>query len=466
MWVESPCFLWSISVSVLHRDIYQDNQSTLWGTLFQMLEEGSSTCTTPVLHLSFFALHWSSDTRSMPVTYLRRLGERKNCLEVTPSKRERQTNLPSATKGSPSLKGTAQVCFTAFLYKHSWTKVWDNSLSAPPTPWLPDSPSVEEIHSFLGWWCGIHVILEICCKRSSSAKMLGWTSPGKNGSLGEAGRESQKTNMFKQKAKFPMSHQALLSLPKLAARCQAMQVVMVLLFDEKRRCGSWKKGACSFSQNLLQDTTSGSQILVQWSPSLQVTSYHPLWLEPDWSLSSLSYCKTPQGHNFWQRGLDTSSRAYVSPKFLSRNTHVDAVFPKQEKGAGAFDCVNHKKMWKILREIGIPDHLTCLLRNLYAGQEATVRTGHGTEWFQIGKGVCQGCILSPCLLNLHAEYIMRNSGLDEAQVGIKIARRNINNLRYADDTTLRAESEEQLKSLLKVKEESEKVGLKLNIQKT
>ena len=117
--------------------------------------------------------------------------------------------------------------------------------------------------------------------------------------------------------------------------------------------------------------------------------------------------------------------------------------------------------------MGIPDYLTCLLRHLYAGQEATVRTGHGTtDWFQIGKGIHQGCILSPCLFNLHAEYIMRNAGLDEAQGGIKIARRNINNLRYTDDTTLMAESEEELKSLLmKVKEESEKVGLKLNIQK-
>ena len=117
--------------------------------------------------------------------------------------------------------------------------------------------------------------------------------------------------------------------------------------------------------------------------------------------------------------------------------------------------------------MGITDHLTCLLRNLYAGQEATVRTGHGTtDWFQIGKGICQGCILSPCLFNFYAEYIMRNAGLDEAQAEIKIARRNLNNLRYADDTTLMAESEEELKSLLmKVKEESEKVG-KLNIQKT
>ena len=120
------------------------------------------------------------------------------------------------------------------------------------------------------------------------------------------------------------------------------------------------------------------------------------------------------------------------------------------------------------QEIGIPDHLTCLLRNVYAGQEATVRVGHGTTvWFQMGKGVCQGCILSPCLFNLYAEYIVRNAGLGEAQAGIKIARRNINNLRYADKTTLMAEIEEELKRLLmKVKEESDKVDLKLNIQKT
>ena len=118
--------------------------------------------------------------------------------------------------------------------------------------------------------------------------------------------------------------------------------------------------------------------------------------------------------------------------------------------------------------MGIPDHLSCLLRNLYAGQEATVRTGHGkTDWFQIGKGVCQGCILSPCLFNFYAEYIMRNAGLDEAQAGIKIAGRNIDNLRYPDDTTLMAEGEEELKSLLmKVKEKSENIGLKLNIQKS
>ena len=133
--------------------------------------------------------------------------------------------------------------------------------------------------------------------------------------------------------------------------------------------------------------------------------------------------------------------------------------------AKAFDCVDHNKLCKILQEMGILDHLTCLLSNLYAGQEATVRTGHGTtDWFQIGKGIRQGCIWSPCLFNLYAEYIMRITGLE---AGIKIARRNINNLRYADDTTLMAGSEEELKRLLmKVKEESEKVGLKLNIQKT
>ena len=111
--------------------------------------------------------------------------------------------------------------------------------------------------------------------------------------------------------------------------------------------------------------------------------------------------------------------------------------------------MDHNKLWKILQEMGIPDHLICLLTYLYAGQEATVRTGHGTtDWFQIGKGLCQGCIFSPCLFNLHAEYIMRNAGLEETQAGIKIARININNLRYADDTTLMAESEEELKSLL------------------
>ena len=115
--------------------------------------------------------------------------------------------------------------------------------------------------------------------------------------------------------------------------------------------------------------------------------------------------------------------------------------------AKAFDCVDHNKLWKILKDVGITDQLTCLLRNRYAGQEATVRTGHGTkDWFQIGKGVRQACILSPCLLNLYAEYIMRNAGLEEAQAGIKIAGRNINNLRYTDDTTLMAESEEELKA--------------------
>ena len=135
--------------------------------------------------------------------------------------------------------------------------------------------------------------------------------------------------------------------------------------------------------------------------------------------------------------------------------------------ATAFDCVDHNKLWKILKQMAIPDHLICLLRNLYVGQEATVRTGpRTTDRFQIGKGVRQGCVLSPCLFNLYAEYIMRNAGLEEAQAGIKIAGKNINNLRYADDTSLMTESEELKSLLMKVKEESENVGLKLNIQKT
>ena len=134
----------------------------------------------------------------------------------------------------------------------------------------------------------------------------------------------------------------------------------------------------------------------------------------------------------------------------------------------AVDCVDHNKLWKILQEMGISDHLTCLLRNLYAGQEATARTVHGTmHWFQVGKGVHQGCILSPCLFTLYADCIMQNAGLCEAQAGIKIAGRNISNLRYADDTIFLAEREVELKNLLmKVKEESEKADLKLNIQKT
>ena len=147
----------------------------------------------------------------------------------------------------------------------------------------------------------------------------------------------------------------------------------------------------------------------------------------------------------------------------SRKTSISALLT-MPKTLTVWITINRK----IFCEMGIPDHLTCLLRNLYAGQEATVRTGHGTtDWFQKGKGVHQGCILSPCLFNFYAEYIMRNAGIEETQAGIKIARRNINNLRYADDTSLMAESEEELKSLLmKVKEESEKFGLKLNIQKT
>ena len=178
-------------------------------------------------------------------------------------------------------------------------------------------------------------------------------------------------------------------------------------------------------------------------------------------------------HREYQSGLQLPSpgdlpapgrktASLVSPPLTGR------FFTAEPPGKPLYMSNNHNKLWKILKEMGIPDHLTCVLRNLCAGQEATVRTGHGTtEWFQIGKGVCQGCILSPCLFNLYAEYIMRNSGLEEAQGGIKIARRNLNNLRYADGSTFIAESEEELKRLLmKVKEESEKAGLKLNIQKT
>ena len=149
----------------------------------------------------------------------------------------------------------------------------------------------------------------------------------------------------------------------------------------------------------------------------------------------------------------------------SRKTSTPALFIDYAK---AFDFVDHNKLWKIFQEMGIPDRLTCLLRNLYAGQEAMVRMGCGTtDWFQIGKEVCQGCILSPCLFNLYAEYMMRNAILDGSQAGIMIAGRNINNHRYADGNTLMTESKEILKSLLmRVKEENEKAGLKLNIQKT
>ena len=160
--------------------------------------------------------------------------------------------------------------------------------------------------------------------------------------------------------------------------------------------------------------------------------------------------------------LPTSARSWKK-KEISRKASISA-FLTMPKPLIVWITIN----WKILKEMGIPDHLTCLLRNLYAGQEATVRTGHGTtDWFQIGKGVRQGCVLSPYLFNLYAEYIMRNARLDEAQAQIKIAGRNINNLRYTDNTALMAKSEEELKSLLMiVKEESEKVGLKLNSQKT
>ena len=167
--------------------------------------------------------------------------------------------------------------------------------------------------------------------------------------------------------------------------------------------------------------------------------------------------KLPEVQQGFRKGRETRDQianiCWITKKAREFQKNICFCFIHYAK---AFDCVDHHKLWKNLKEMGIPDHLICLLRNLYAGQEATVRTGHGTTaWFQIRKGVRQGCILSPCLFNFYAEYIMINAGLEETQAGIKIAGRNINNLRYADDTTLMAESEEELKSLLmKVKKES------------
>ena len=178
-------------------------------------------------------------------------------------------------------------------------------------------------------------------------------------------------------------------------------------------------------------------------------------------------CELPDVHAGFRKGRETRNQIanilWIIKKareFQKISIYVLLTMPKP---LTVWITIN----WKILKEMGIADQLTCLLRNLYAGQEATVITEHGTiDWFQLGKGVRQGCILSPCLFNLYAEYIMRNAGLNDTQAGIKIAGRNINNLRYADDTTLMPESEEELNSLLmKVKEESENVGLKLNIQK-
>ena len=175
-------------------------------------------------------------------------------------------------------------------------------------------------------------------------------------------------------------------------------------------------------------------------------------------LQQYVYCEPPDIQAGFRKGRDTRDQianiCWIIEKAREFLKNIYFCFIDYAK---ASDCVNHNRLWKILQEIGIPDHLSSLLRNLYAGQEATVRTSHGTtDWFQIGKGVCQGCILSPCLFNLYAEYIMRNGGLDNAQAEIKIARRNISNLRYADDTTLIAESKEELKSfLMKMKEESE-----------
>ena len=179
-------------------------------------------------------------------------------------------------------------------------------------------------------------------------------------------------------------------------------------------------------------------------------------------------CELPDERGGFRNGRETRDQLasiwWIMEKAREFQKNICFCFTDYAK---VFDCVDHNNLWKILKEMGIPDHLTCLLRNLYAGQEATVRTGCGTtDWFQIRKGVYQGPILSPCLFSFCAECIIWNTGLDESQAGIKIAGRNINNLKYVDDITLMVESEEEIKTLLmKVKEESEKAGLKLNIQK-
>ena len=179
-------------------------------------------------------------------------------------------------------------------------------------------------------------------------------------------------------------------------------------------------------------------------------------------------CEPPDVSSGFRKGRGTRNQIanihWIIKKVWEFQKNIYLCFIDHTK---AFDCVDHNKLWKILKEMRIPDHLFWLLGNLYSGQEVIVRTGHGTtDWFQIEKGVRQACMLSPCLFNLYAEYIIRNAGMDEAQAGIKFTRRNINNLIYADNTTLMAESEELKRLLMKVKEESEKVGLKLNIQKT
>ena len=187
------------------------------------------------------------------------------------------------------------------------------------------------------------------------------------------------------------------------------------------------------------------------------------------SIQQYVNCELPDIQNGFSKGRRTrdqiSNIHWITEKARYFQKNIYFCFIDYAK---SFDCVGHNKLWKIPKEVGLLDHLTCLLRNLYAGQEATFRTGHGTvDWFQIVKGVHQGCILSPCLFKLYAEYLIHNARLDEAQARIKIARRNINYLRYADDTTLMAESKGQRKNILMtMKEESKKIGLKLNIQKT
>ena len=217
---------------------------------------------------------------------------------------------------------------------------------------------------------------------------------------------------------------------------------------------SQRKATPNNAQTITQ--LHSSHMLVKWCLKFSKPGFSNMWTV-NFQIFKLVLEKAEE----WDINLPTSTRSLKKQESSRKTSFCFIAYVK------TFDCVDHNKLGKILKEMGIPDHLTCLLRNLYASQEATVRTRHGTtDWFQIGKGVHQSCILSPCLFNLYAEYIMRNVRLDEAQAGIKIAGRNINGLRYADDTTLLAESEELKSLLMRVKDESKKNGLKFSIHKT
>ena len=230
----------------------------------------------------------------------------------------------------------------------------------------------------------------------------------------------------------------------------------------RTRCFNWRTLGDHWTQHFARNQETNHKIVLISHASKVMLKILQAWLQ------QYVNCKLPDVQAGFRKGRGTRDQianiCWIIKKARKLQKNIYFCFIDYAKN---FDCVDHNKLWKILQEMGIPKHLIFLLRNLYAGQEATVRTGHGTtDWFQIGKGVHQGCILSPWLFKLYAEYIMRNAGLEEAQAGIKIAGRSINNLRYVDDTTRMAESEELKSLLMKVKEENEKVVLKLNIQKT